>query len=71
MQPPFQLKVGDTVVHVLQADDGDAIPSVPALIGNSPAMSQLKSLVTRVAAADIPTLIWERPARARRSLHVK
>ena len=57
MQPPFQLKVGDTVVHVLQADDGDAIPSVPALIGNSPAMSQLKSLVTRVAAADIPTLI--------------
>ena len=57
MQPPFQLKVGDTVVHVLPADDGDAIPSVPALIGNSPAMSQLKSLVTRVAAADIPTLI--------------
>ena len=55
MQPPFQLKVGDTVVHVLPADDGDAIPSVPALIGNSPAMSQLKSLVTRVAAADIPT----------------
>ena len=57
IQPPFQLRVGDTVVHVLERETKDSLPSVPALIGESDSMRQLKSLITRVAAADIPTLI--------------
>lgn len=57
LQPPFQLRAGDTVIHVMRADQSDAVPSVPALIGDSTEMRQLKSLISRVAAADIPTLI--------------
>jgi len=57
IQPPFQLRVGDTVMHVLRSDERESLPAVPAMIGESDSMRQLKSLITRVAAADIPTLI--------------
>ena len=57
IQPPFQLRVGDTVMHVLRSDERETLPAVPPLIGESDSMRQLKSLITRVAAADIPTLI--------------
>ena len=57
IQPPFQVRVGDTVIQVLEAEEKDSMASAPALIGESDSMRQLKSLITRVAAADIPTLI--------------
>ncbi len=57
IQPPFQVRIGDTVVHVGSDKEETSSPAVPALVGDSPSIRQLKSLITRVAAADIPTLI--------------
>lgn len=57
IQPPFEVRIGDTVVHVGSDEGSMSTPAVPALVGEAPSIRQLKSLITRVAAADIPTLI--------------